>query len=356
MLNHHWNKIWRTGVVIVCLLTLLTPVGSGQTLAQSGKPEAITGEKITASHFDVSAPLRDIRPVLASQSDGFEPKELPEPPMPFDRASEQPDAAIQSALGPAAMPLPIVNFTGLTNTSNVYPPSPSGEVGRNHYVLMGNLSFAIYNKSGSLVFGPALNNILWSGFGGACQVQNSGNPIVLYNQLADRWIMTQPTYTGPEYFLCMAVSTSGDPTGSYYRYSFSTDAYFPDIPRYAVWPDAIYASTREFDDVGFAGIRVYAFNWADLSTGIPLPRVIKVALTTEMFPPSALGDGLTPADLEGDILPPPGSPAYFLGSMDDGGPYAAAQDALTVYKFTADFAPMGNSTLESGSEPVCGCV
>ena len=30
-----------------------------------------------------------------------------------------------------------------------------------------------------------------SGFGGACQTGGSGDPVVLYDQLADRWIITQ---------------------------------------------------------------------------------------------------------------------------------------------------------------------
>src|SRR5256885_2244037 len=156
-------------------------------------------------------------------------------------------------MGSPRVPSPLENFEGIRTLANVSPPDPVGDVGPSHYVEMVNLSFAVFTKTGQVVFGPADLGTLWQGFLQDCQ-DESGDPIVLYDQLADRWILTQFTTAGPEFFNCVAVSTSGDPTGSYFRYAFSTGTNFPDYPKYGVWPDAYYASTREFGAVDFAGI------------------------------------------------------------------------------------------------------
>ena len=125
-------------------------------------------------------------------------------------------------------------------------PTPMERSVPNHVVTMANLHFQIFDKSGNSLFGPAANNTLWSGFGGDCQTDNAGDPVVLYDQLADRWILTQFTSSGPTFFECVAVSQTNDPTGSYFRYAISTGNNFPDYPKGGVWPDAYYFSTREF--------------------------------------------------------------------------------------------------------------
>ena len=83
-----------------------------------------------------------------------------------------------------------------------------------------NLSFQIFNKTGTSLFGPAANNTLWAGFGGPCQTSNSGDPVVLYDQLADRWILSQFTAGSAPFLNCVAISQTSDPTGAYFRYAF----------------------------------------------------------------------------------------------------------------------------------------
>src|SRR5207237_3182333 len=112
----------------------------------------------------------------------------------------------------------------------------------------------ICGSAGALGLGPRLNNTLWSGFGGACQTENAGDPVVEYDQMADRWLLTQFTSGGPTYYNCVALSTTADPTGSYYRWAFTTGTNFPDYPKYGMWPDAYYISTREFAGSNFAGV------------------------------------------------------------------------------------------------------
>ena len=102
------------------------------------------------------------------------------------------------------------------------PPDPNGAVGPNHVVTMSNLHFQIFNKTGTSLFGPAANNTLWAGFGGDCQTENAGDPVVLYDQLADRWLLTQFTSVAAPFFECVALSQTSDPLGSYYRWAIAT--------------------------------------------------------------------------------------------------------------------------------------
>ena len=125
------------------------------------------------------------------------------------------------------MPTPIVSFdTGIS--CNCQPPDPNGDVGPNHFVVMGNLQFQVFNKTGTSLLGPANINTLWAGFGGGCQTRNDGDPVVLYDQLDDRWILTQFT-AGAPFLNCVAVSTTSDPTGTYFRYAFQPATTFPTI-------------------------------------------------------------------------------------------------------------------------------
>lgn len=122
-----------------------------------------------------------------------------------------------------------------------------GDVGPTQYVEMVNTAWAVYSKTGSLLLGPLSLASIWAGFDVPDCEDNSGDPIVVHDQLADRWILTQFTTLGPTYYNCVAVSTTPDATGSYYRYAFSTGPNFPDYPKYGVWPHAYVATTREFD-------------------------------------------------------------------------------------------------------------
>ena len=101
------------------------------------------------------------------------------------------------------------NFAGLDNLNGVAPPDTDGDVGPNHYFQMINLSFAIYDKNGTVLYGPADNITLWDGFDGPWSSTNDGDPIVLYDQYEDRWIATQfsfPNYPSGPFYELIAVS------------------------------------------------------------------------------------------------------------------------------------------------------
>ncbi|PWB67571.1 MAG: hypothetical protein C3F15_17750 [Holophagae bacterium] len=290
--------------------------------------------------FDVSPPLRDIPPVVDPMTRRSDDPDLP----PFELGPQDVDPIVQDWTGgPEMIPAPLISFDGQANSGGYTPPDPVGDVGPSHYVAMANVRFQIFDKAGNSLYGPANNNTLWSGFGGACQNENMGDPIVLYDQIADRWMLTQFTANGPTYYNCVAVSTTGDPTGSYYRWAVSTGTNFPDYPKYGIWTDAYYIATREFaGGSSYTGVGVYALERADIIAGNPTPTIISFFVPRS--PQYIVGDGLLPADLDGFALPPAGSPEYFVGSQDQGGPYGAPQDALNLWKFDADFTTPSNST------------
>lgn len=252
------------------------------------------------------------------------------------------DAAVQSkaleaSAGIQAIPAPTQNFEGLRNTDNPFklsPPDPNGDVGPSHFVEMVNLVWAVYSKAtGARLLGPLTLGTLWDGFAVPDCTDLSGDPVVLHDQLADRWILTQFTTRGPTYYNCVAISATPDPTGSYFRYAFSTGPNFPDYPKYGVWPNAYFLSTREFaPDDSFAGIGAYALERNKMINGNPNARAVSF-----LFPPGdapwLTGDGLLPSDLDGTRRPPAGSPNYFVGTQDDGGPYGAPSDAVNVFEF-----------------------
>src|SRR6184192_101347 len=293
--------------------------------------------------FDISPPLRSMKPLLPKECTLREDEERG--PIPLGPVGPVlPDKAVQRVLGKIGIPGPIISFDGNSNLCGCSPPDPNGAVGPNHVVTMANLHFQIFNKSGQSLFGPAANNTLWSGFGGGCQTQNAGDPVVLYDQLADRWLLSQFTSSAP-YLQCVALSQTNDPTGSYYRWSIPTGSgnNFPDYPKAGMWPDAYYFSTREFaGGSSFVGVGAYALDRVQALAGNPNPTV--VGFLAPPSPAYVVGDGLLPSDLDGMTPPPAGSPNYFVGSEDNNGPYGAPADALTVWKFHYDPMIPGNST------------
>jgi hypothetical protein len=318
-------------VTIVLLAQSRTPSG------QSGNSQPIVSAQyrgvMPVVKFDVSPPLRDMKPLGWKECTKSENEE--QGPIPLGPVGPVvPDPVVQRVLGKIGIPGPIISFDGNSNMCGCTPPDPNGAVGPNHVVTMANLHFQIFDKNGNSLFGPAANNTLWAGFGGDCQTDNSGDPVVIYDQLADRWMLTQFTASGPTYFECVALSQTNDPTGSYYRWAIATGSNFPDYPKAGMWPDAYYFSTREFAGNNFAGVGAYALDRPQALVGNPNPTI--VGFLAPPNPAYVVGDGLLPSDLDGMTPPPANSPNFFVGSEDNNGPYGAPQDALNIWKFHYD--------------------
>jgi len=333
--------------VLLCFAAVTIIVLAQPRSVQSGNSQPIIRAQyrgvVPIIKFDISPPMRDMVPLPAKECTKSENEE--QGPIPLGPVGPVvPDKAVQRVLGKIGIPGPIISFDGNVNLCGCSPPDPNGAVGPNHVVTMSNLHFQIFNKSGTSLFGPAANNTLWSGFGGGCQTQNAGDPVVLYDQLADRWLLSQFTSSAP-YLQCVALSQTNDPLGSYYRWAIAVGGgnNFGDYPKAGMWPDAYYFSTREFaGGVNFVGVGAYALDRPQALVGNPNPTIVSF-----LAPPSpayVVGDGLLPSDLDGMTPPPVGSPNYFVGSEDNNGPYGAPADALTIWKFHYDPNMPQNST------------
>ena len=142
--------------------------------------------------------------------------------------------------GASTAPSPILNWEGLSVAVNpgVVPPDPESTVGPNHYIQVVNIAYAVFDKSGSGVpiAGPFATNVLWTGTSSACETDNSGDAIFLYDEEADRYVLTQFA-VDTALAVCFAISTTPDPTGTYYRYQVDAQR-FPDYFKIGVWPVA----------------------------------------------------------------------------------------------------------------------
>ena len=256
-----------------------------------------------------------------------------------------------------AISSPIVNFEGLRNTDNpngilVNPPDPVGAVGPNNYVEMVNLVFAVYDKQGNRLLGPTPLGALWQNFAVPDCAGLSGDPIVLYDQTENRWILSQFTSAGPEYWNCVAVSKTGDPTGAYYRYAFSSGNFFPDYPKYGVWSNSYLLTSRDFGPTTEYGISVYALEKNKMVNGDPNARAVHFFIDGNVAGNLPLiGDGLLPADIDGSRRPSPtDSPAPIVGTQDDGGPYGAAFDALNIWELAVHWRSTPTASLNLAAQ------
>src|SRR5437868_10826971 len=148
---------------------------------------------------------------------------------------------------------PLLNFDGIPFPGvgcNCAPPDTNGAVGKTQYVQIVNEGYQVFDKAtGNSVLGPNSISSVWTGFGGVCENGGSGDPVMLYDHLADRWVITQfaGASGGPITDECVAVSTSADATGTYNRYGFHLGTNFFDYPKLSVWPDAYYMSMNVFN-------------------------------------------------------------------------------------------------------------
>src|SRR5258705_5318587 len=203
----------------------------------------------------------------------------------------------------------IANFDGVPS-SGALPPDATGDVGPNHYIQAVNSDFSIYDKQGNLLAGPTLITSLWTGFGGPCETETTfvSDPLVQYDHLADRWLISQIVYPGGAagFHECIAVSRTADPvSGGWYLYDFVTPD-FPDYPKVTVWPDAYYMCTQRCFIGG--GLDVYAFDRANMLIGA-------TATYVQFFVPATYSIILLPSDLDGPA-PPAGTPNFFVRPVD----------------------------------------
>ena len=292
---------------------------------------------IKADYFDKSPALRDMPAILTGEKDRswkngvVENKSIEKQFQ--DMANNSPanglDGALQQAYPGNGSRGPEIGIEGVGNVNFVYPPDTDGDVGPNHYFQMINLSFAIWDKQGNKLYGPVNNSTLWQGFIGPWTGTNDGDPIVLYDEQADRWLATQfalNTTNGVEYQL-LAVSATSDPLGEYYRYAFAMVA-FNDYPKFSVWNDGYYATWNMFGS--YTRVGVAAFERDLMLTGDPGARMVYYDRPAGTF-------AMLPADFDG-TPPPAGTPCYFMHMR------TFTDHKMEIYEFDVDWNNTANSS------------
>ena len=358
--------------VIATVMMITSLLGAFPAGAASQGPNGPKAKFYDNVAFDISPTLRELATnrQVPEVSDNEEAKEIREEGAPEAAADSgfSGDSMVQSTIpSVAALSGPMANFEGLSNQDNanifgfrVNPPDPVGDVGPNHYVEMVNLVFAVYDKSGNLLLGPVDTGTLWDGFVIPDCTDPSGDPIVLYDQFADRWLLSQFTtrFDSGIFYNCVAISQTGDPTGAYYRYAFITQpdpewpggTYFPDYPKYGVWKDSYIMTTRDFGAFTGYGISVYALEKNKMINGQAKARAVQFFLDSNVVPLELMGDGLLPPDVDGKAKPKNDAPAPIVGTQDDGAGYGATSDALNIWELKVQWNARATASLEFAAQ------
>jgi hypothetical protein len=319
-----------------CLPFVFLPI----SLAFAGNPNVIK-----ASHYDVSPALSQMAVGASSNSGGSDSQTLTARATGAMINNPNSDPVAAPFAGPLTGVKSFLDFDGQSAQDNrdvfgfaFVPPDTNGAVGSTQFVQMVNVTISVYDKSsGAVQLKPTAIHTLWTGFGGLCELgggiptySDGGDPVVLYDHLAGRWLVTQlqynPTFT--ESAECLAVSTSSDATGSYNRYEFDFGTNFPDYPKFGIWPDAYYNTINIFPPRSFAGAEACGFDRKAMLTGRPASAICYQQPSTV--------SSLLPADLDGSTLPPTGSPNYLVGLADS--------THLNFFSFHVDFKNPANSS------------
>ena len=222
------------------------------------------------------------------------------------------------------------------------PPDTNAAVGPNHVVITTNSMVQVFNKSG-VAAGPAVRiSQLLVGVPNAAD--DDGDPIVLYDSLADRWFISQFNLrfdAQNRMAMHVVVSTTGDPTGTYFAYEFKTNpGRFVDYPHLGVWTDGYYMASNDFTPPGvapFLGAGFYVFERAKMLTGDPTAKIIGINSAT------ADDGGILPTNLQGFTAPPNGTPNLFIEWFAD--EFGPPGNVLRPFVLTPNYTTPALSTL-----------
>ena len=296
----------------------------------------------TGTYYGLSKPLRDL-PAMSHEEflemgrKALERRELNHKlkvrsyPYADIALPKGPDAVWQQTMGTKGMSrAPIANFDG--QNSPYYPPDCNGTAGPDHYMQTINTVYAIYSKTGALLAGPTNLNLLFGNVPGAGN--NDGDPIILYDEQADRWLVCEFSISGGTDYMLMAVSSTNNPTGTWHQYSFVV-ASMPDYPKFGIWQDGYYMG-----DNNGSGNDIYVFERAQMLIGGTSPKM--VGFNNPNRPSSVDGFMCVPPVDNDGAFAPAGSPGLFIAMSDDA--FGGGTDQLWIYELAVDWTTLASST------------
>jgi Carboxypeptidase regulatory-like domain len=251
------------------------------------------------------------------------------------------------------MPTPLLTFDGLSSNDNantygnrIVPPDTNGDIGLTQYVQVVNSLVRVYDKNGNPQSPPFKLSSLFSTLGTPCSTRDDGDIIVLYDSLADRWILSQYCTFAPPFRQMIAVSQTGDATGSYFIYEFiMPNNKLNDYSKFGVWTDGYYMSSDEFVGSDYVGSGAFAFDRNKMLRGDRTASYVYFDLAS---PSTIRFGGLLPADIDGLLPPQQGTAETFVGYSAT--EYGDTADAITLFDFRPNFANPFNSTFTQRSE------
>ncbi|HEY9377998.1 MAG TPA: hypothetical protein VIQ02_12990, partial [Jiangellaceae bacterium] len=344
------GRLFRLLLPALGLAVLVVGVVLGPANARSNAPH-----KASASTFQTAKPLqipslREMRPVAAARHvqvrRGLDAPQLA-PTSPFGSVFDAPTANAPVSAARGDIPDPIVNFEGISVLCGCYPPDTNGDIGPNHYMEWVNLHYAIYDRAGNVLVGPSPGNTIFTGHP-VCGTTNNGDPIVLYDSYAGRWLASQFAFqnvsTGP-YYQCIAISNSSDPTAGWCTYEFQVHTTkFNDYPKFGVWPsqNAYMLTAPQFlGGATFAGVGVWGFE-RDVMLSCGTARMVYQDLPSQ-------STRMLPGDADGPNAPPTGAPNP-IASMKDGAVNGGV-DRIEIFNATINWATPSISVVPEGDLP-----
>jgi hypothetical protein len=321
----------------------------------------------TGKFIGVSVPVSSLPvtiPVIVTQLNPRDSENLAA----SNGSSNAKDPVIQKKRGGGPLSAPLTSFDGIclpfgppcaeASSCSCLPPDTDGEVGATQFVQMVNSDFAVYSKSGQVLRHATPIDALWTGTNSECAVHNDGDPVVVYDQFAGRWLLSEfvalPN-SGESYAECVAVSTTNDATGTYNLYEFDWGPdMFLDYPKIGVWRDGYYMSANEFPtgQETSAGAAAIVLERSAMLAGQPARFV--------WFDESAANPvggqyiGQLPGDADGSKLPPAGEPDVFAEVDDPTGIPPQGTDPgfdMRLWKFHVDWTNPASSTFGNNGQP-----
>ena len=258
------------------------------------------------------------------------------------------------------MPGPLLTFEGIGDTCGCQPSDSEGDVGPNHYIEAINETLKIFDKNGNTLSGPTTYNSFFSSLTGTpCANANDGDPYVLYDAQADRWLISDfafPAFPGSSFFQCIAVSQTNDPvSGGWFFYALQVDPSNPtflgDYPKFGLWNDggtqnAYFLNMNLFNQPvgGFQGVRAYALDRASMLTGGPANAI---GFTLSAADVGASYSFVSATFKAGD--PPPTGRDEMVLAIDSPNSGGVTLTQVHARFFHVDFATPSNSVFGVGS-------
>jgi hypothetical protein len=228
----------------------------------------------------------------------------------------------------------VIEGTDRPLAGGVSPPDPACDVSPEHFIQLTNASggtyLRVFDLEGNNIFNLSSLNSLWAQFNAG----GLGDPIVLYDQAAARWFISEFQDFGGNALL-IAISETSDPTGSWFAYRVQTPS-FPDYPKYSIWPNAYLVTTNEGGD---PNIPIYALERDAMLAGQANPGVQRLGIPK--FGNPGIWQTAQPVDWDGSNPPPPGTPGYVVRMYDDA--WEGGQDKVEMWEVHIDWDDSGNS-------------